>query len=90
MINEISDFIDRVELSTEEIIYDQIYNKKLFVSVEKENFLEDVKRFLYSYCTTGEFYPHSPSQLEGDGEDEADPPHHLNKLKVLRIIHKFK
>ena len=47
-----------------------------FISIDKTNFLQNVKEFLYRFCTTGFFY--APS-------DTAD-----QKMTILKIIHSFK
>jgi len=57
LLNDIAEFLNRVELSSEEVLYQQIASDDpQYVPIEKDNFQEDVKRFLYHYCTSGDFY----------------------------------
>lgn len=56
-MDQIYDFIDRTELSAEQMIQDQLLQEDpLYVSISKQFFLQDVKEFLYDYVTTGCFY----------------------------------
>lgn len=89
--DDVSEFVERIELSTEEIILQQICPSKLrqvrsassagghsveeqgkYVSLRKPHFLNDIKMFLYDYCTTGEFYlDDSARPAAGDEDDDA-------------------
>lgn len=89
--DDVSEFVERIELSTEEIILQQICPSKLrqvrsassagghsaeeqgkYVSLRKPHFLNDIKMFLYDYCTTGEFYlDDSARPAAGDEDDDV-------------------
>lgn len=111
--DDILQFIQRAELSTEEIILKRICPSKFherrsatssnslrdqdgkYVSLWKSTFLNDIKVFLYDYCTTGEFYHKQTINSSGfSGEEEDEPitlqPQPIKKLLVLKIIHCFK
>ena len=57
LLDEITDFVEMMELSTEEIISKHICSdSKKYIMIHNETLVDDLKEFLYDYCTTGEFY----------------------------------
>lgn len=75
-MDKISNYIDLMELSIEKVILNKL-EQGSFVSLNKENLVQDVKLFLYNYCTQGDFRNLS------DGEK-------INRMRVLKIIQMFK
>ena len=54
----------------------------------KITFLQDIKQFLYDYCTSGKFYHTKPSSSDDATDQKLIEKE--NKMKVLKIIHMFK
>jgi hypothetical protein len=54
----------------------------------KITFLQDIKQFLYDYCTSGKFYRIKPSSSDDATDQKLIEKE--NKMKVLKIIHMFK
>ena len=54
----------------------------------KVTFLQDIKQFLYDYCTSGKFYHMEPSSSDDATDQQLIEKE--NKMKVLKIIHMFK